>query len=187
MSGWQELDVDTEKQLICAAKKHDTDAQEKILLAHAPLIRALARRFCTSISMLEELMQAGAVGLIRALQRYDIESSTKLITYAVPWIIGEMRSVLRASEQQKTCSLDDERSSEGSYPAQFFGCSGINLSHVDLRIAVNRLERDARLLVYLRYFRDKTQKETAELLGKSQSQVSKLEQRTIDRLRCMLL
>ena len=61
---------------------------------HLPLVRALARRFPANLPR-EDLFQQGVVGLMKALQRFDNTRGTAFSTYAVPFILGEMRLLLR--------------------------------------------------------------------------------------------
>ena len=61
---------------------------------HLPLVRALARRFPAALPR-EDLFQQGVLGLMKALQRFDSTRGTAFSTYAVPFILGEMRLLLR--------------------------------------------------------------------------------------------
>ena len=64
--------------------------------------------------------------------------------------------------------------------------AGVDLNMIDLRVAFDKLGKEAQALLVLRYFRGKTQKETAALLGKSQAQISRMENLTLDQLRELL-
>lgn len=57
---------------------------------------------------------------------------------------------------------------------------------IDLRIALGKLEQEERMVITLRYYRDKTQAQTASLMKKSQTQVSRIERRALDRLKALL-
>ena len=76
------MTTDTQAALQCQAEQH------------LPLVRALAQRFPEQMSR-EDLFQQGVVGLMKALQRFDSTRETAFSTYAVPFILGEMRLLLR--------------------------------------------------------------------------------------------
>jgi RNA polymerase sigma-B factor len=73
----------------------DESLRERLILYHAPLVRYLAVRFANRGVPLEDLLQVGTIGLIRALDRYDPGHSAKFITYAVPTITGEIKRYFR--------------------------------------------------------------------------------------------
>src|SRR5688572_11914975 len=77
----------------------DRDARDRLIELHLPLVRALARRFARRGEQLEDLVQVGAVGLIKAIDRYDPARGSSLTAYAVPTIVGEIRRHLRDSTQ----------------------------------------------------------------------------------------
>ena len=175
------------QDLIDDAQHGDRHALEKIVCMHQPLLWSLAKRLSCSWISLEELVQAGNVGLLHALRRYSGEWTVKLTTYAVPWILGEMRRAMKRSENC-ACSLDEsigEDNGQTLYDT-LSGCETIDIAQVDLRMALSRLEQNAQVLICLRYFRDRTQKEAALLMGKSQAQISRMESRALLSLRTML-
>jgi RNA polymerase sigma-B factor len=60
-----------------------------------PLVRALARRYAGRGEELDDLVQVGAVGLIKAIDRFDVDRGVELSTYAIPTIVGEIRRHFR--------------------------------------------------------------------------------------------
>ena len=60
-----------------------------------PLVRSLARRYAYRGEQLEDLVQIGAIGLIKAIDRFDLERGVELTTYATPNIIGEIKRHFR--------------------------------------------------------------------------------------------
>lgn len=171
-----------ENRWIDLAQSGDMDAMQRLLEMHMPLIGMLSSRLQASYMDKETLLQAGRIGLMEAARHYQPEMNVKLITYAVPWILGEMKKALRR-EAIRGVSLEGMTESEDRRPVQML-CSreGIDITSVDLRMALEKLSKDLRLIVCLRYFRDKTQKETALLLGKSQAQISRMERQALDAL-----
>lgn len=73
----------------------DLHARERLIEAYLPLVHGLAQRFAHSGERLEDLVQVGAIGLIKAVDRFDPARGVGLATFATPNILGEMRRHLR--------------------------------------------------------------------------------------------
>jgi RNA polymerase sigma-B factor len=73
----------------------DPAARERLIELHLPLVRALARRYANRGERLEDLVQVGSIGLIEAIDRFDPERGSDLVSFAVPTITGEIRNHLR--------------------------------------------------------------------------------------------
>jgi RNA polymerase sigma-B factor len=73
----------------------DLQAREKLIEQYMSLVRSLARRYSYRGEQLEDLVQIGAIGLIKAIDRFDIERGVELTTYATPNIIGEIKRHFR--------------------------------------------------------------------------------------------
>lgn len=69
--------------------------RERLIEQYLPLVHALARRYAGREETLEDLVQAGSVGLIKAVDRFERERGCPLEAYAVPSIVGEIRHHLR--------------------------------------------------------------------------------------------
>jgi RNA polymerase sigma-B factor len=77
-------------------QKHSTaDARDRAIEEHLPLVSSLARRYVRRGEPFEDLVQAGTVGLIKAVDRFDPDRGVAFSTYAVPVIEGEIRHHLR--------------------------------------------------------------------------------------------
>ena len=87
--------AEAEKWLERFVVSRDEELRERLILHHAPLVRYLAVRFANRGVPLEDLLQVGTIGLIRALDRYDPRHAAKFITYAVPTITGEIKRYFR--------------------------------------------------------------------------------------------
>lgn len=76
---------------------HDGDlqARDQLITLYLPLVRSLARRYSYRGEQLEDLVQVGCIGLIKAIDRFDIERGVELTTYATPNIIGEIKRHFR--------------------------------------------------------------------------------------------
>ena len=73
----------------------DTTAREELIERHLPLVRSLARRYAGRGEALEDIEQVGAIGLIKAIDRFELEREVSLATYATPNIIGEIKRHFR--------------------------------------------------------------------------------------------
>jgi RNA polymerase sigma-B factor len=76
-------------------QQNDLEAREKLIEQYLPLVRSLARRYSYRGEQLEDLVQVGCIGLIKAIDRFDIERGVELTTYATPNIIGEIKRHFR--------------------------------------------------------------------------------------------
>jgi RNA polymerase sigma-B factor len=73
----------------------DLQAREKLIEQYMSLVRSLARRHAYRGEQLDDLVQIGAIGLIKAIDRFDINRGVELTTYATPNIIGEIKRHFR--------------------------------------------------------------------------------------------
>ncbi len=73
----------------------DLVAREKLIEQYMSLVRSLARRYSYRGEQLEDLVQIGAIGLIKAIDRFDLDRGVELTTYATPNIIGEIKRHFR--------------------------------------------------------------------------------------------
>src|SRR5438067_472830 len=73
----------------------DLQARERLIEQYMSLVRSLARRYSYRGEQLEDLVQIGAIGLIKAIDRFDLERGVELTTYATPNIIGEIKRHFR--------------------------------------------------------------------------------------------
>ena len=73
----------------------DLQAREQLIEQYMSLVRSLARRYSYRGEQVEDLVQIGAIGLIKAIDRFDLERGVELTTYATPNIIGEIKRHFR--------------------------------------------------------------------------------------------
>jgi RNA polymerase sigma-B factor len=73
----------------------DLSAREQLIEQYMSLVRSLARRYAYRGEQLEDLVQIGAIGLIKAIDRFDVDRGVELTTYATPNIIGEIKRHFR--------------------------------------------------------------------------------------------
>lgn len=87
--------LDEVKKLILLAQEGDEKASEELVCRNIGLIRSAVRRFYGRGIPDEDLFQLGAMGLVKAIKRFDVSYEVEFSTYAVPMIIGEIRRFLR--------------------------------------------------------------------------------------------
>jgi RNA polymerase sigma-B factor len=73
----------------------DTSAREQLIQRHLPLVRSLARRYAGRGESLEDIEQVGAIGLIKAIDRFELARDVSLATYATPNVVGEIKRHFR--------------------------------------------------------------------------------------------
>ena len=73
----------------------DRDARDRLVQELMPLVGSLARRYAGRGEPLDDLVQVGAIGLIKAIDRFDVERGVEFSTYAVPTIVGEIKRHFR--------------------------------------------------------------------------------------------
>jgi len=92
------LPVLTQKQmraLLLRVKEGDTAARDEFLRSNLRLVLSVIQRFANRGEQMDDLFQVGCIGLIKALDNFDLSHEVKFSTYAVPMIIGEVRRHLR--------------------------------------------------------------------------------------------
>lgn len=87
--------MDRTMELIKKASTGDSDALDTLVRENSPLVWSVVKRFTGRGVDAEDLYQIGAMGLIKAINKFDFSFEVKFSTYAVPMIIGEIRRFLR--------------------------------------------------------------------------------------------
>lgn len=89
------LSDDRKKELLIKSKNGDYKAREELIYGNLRLVLSVIQRFANRNENVDDLFQVGCVGLIKAVDNFNIELDVKFSTYAVPMIIGEIRRYLR--------------------------------------------------------------------------------------------
>ena len=76
----------------------DVSAREQLVQRHLPLVRSLARRYANRGEPLEDVEQVGAIGLLKAIDRFELGREVTLATYATPNVVGEIKRHFRDKE-----------------------------------------------------------------------------------------
>jgi len=89
-------DLVSERELLVRLRDHrDQLAREELITRYLPLVKSLARRFASRGQPVEDLIQVGSIGLIKAIDRFDLNRGVELSTYATPTILGEIKRYFR--------------------------------------------------------------------------------------------
>jgi len=194
------LERQDEEKAIAALDEGD-EAARKLLIEHnLRLVVYISKRFENTGINIEDLISIGTIGLIKAVNTFKSSRNIKLATYASRCIENEILMYLRkAGSQRSELSFDEPLNTD--WDGNELLLSDILGTEVDevcrpleddaeksiLRAAVESLEGREKEIIILRFGlhggKDYTQKEVADMLGISQSYISRLEKRIIQRLR----
>ena len=234
-------------ELIKRSRAGDKLAREQVIKENMPLVYSIVKRFAGRGYDAEDLSQIGAIGLIKAVDNFNMNFDVKFSTYAVPVISGEIKRFLRddgmvkvsrtlkengirvrraaedlAGRLGRDATLEELSAAtelgreeivmaleagneveslhktvvqkEGSeillmdrIPSEKNESETV-VNHLLLEQLLEELDDKERRLIKLRYFEEKTQTQTAQLLNMSQVQVSRLEKRILGSMRrkCIL-
>ena len=189
-----------EQQLLLRLAQGDHTARQCLIEHNLRLVVYIARRFENTGVNLEDLVSIGTIGLIKAVGTFRADKKIKLATYASRCIENEILMYIRKLTAQKSeISLDEPINTDWDgnelLLSDILGTDGDtvmrpmeeSVERQLLREALLRLPQRERDIMVLRYGlggrQEKTQKEVADLLGISQSYISRLEKRIMLRLR----
>lgn len=222
--------------LLEKVKSGDKSAEEELVEQNMGLVINAAKRFLNRGCDFEELTQIGAIGLIKAVKRFDDAYGVCFSTYAVPVIIGEIRRFLRddniikisrtvkeraikgrkAEEQlrrelKREPTINEVSETAGVSPedlVEAFEAAAVPesiyyenddsgqserlrapdsendiINKVLISELLSHLDARERQIIVLRYFKEKTQAQIAEIIGVSQVQISRIEKNVLKKLR----
>jgi len=189
-----------EKYYIRKYTEGDLEAKHILIERNLRLVAHVIKKYQNSEEDPEDLISIGTIGLIKAVNTFSVERNIKLATYASRCIENEILMYLRKSAQLKNeISLDDPLNVDwdgnelllsdllGSDPDTVNRDIEQEAEKQVLLEAVDRLQPREKQIMELRFGlnhrREHTQKEVADVLGISQSYISRLEKRIIERLR----
>ncbi len=89
------LDSETERKLFRLYKnKKDSEARDRLIKSCLRFVVKLAHRYTNNLDLMKDLLAAGNLGLMRALERFDLKHNTRFLSYATYWVLLEMREEL---------------------------------------------------------------------------------------------
>ncbi|MBR2952077.1 MAG: RNA polymerase sporulation sigma factor SigG [Clostridia bacterium] len=89
------LSDEEKRALLLRVKKGDTQAREALICGNLRLVLSIVGRFSGRRENMDDLFQVGCIGLMKSIDRFNVDLDVKFSTYAVPMIIGEIRRYLR--------------------------------------------------------------------------------------------
>lgn len=89
------LDAKKTRELLKLSKEGDDSARNEIILGNLKLVLSLVNKFARQVDNLDDLFQIGTIGLIKAIDNFDLNQDVRFSTYAVPMILGEIKRYLR--------------------------------------------------------------------------------------------
>ena len=189
-----------EQAALEALEQGDETAKQTLVEHNLRLVVYIARRFESTGINIEDLISIGTIGLMKAIGTYRLEKKIKLATYASRCIENEILMYIRKTANQKAeISLDEPINMDGEgnelLLSDILGTDEDSISRpleedvdrIVLRQALETLPPREQEIVFLRYGlegrKELTQKEVAQAMGISQSYISRLEKRILQRLR----
>ena len=134
--------------------------RERLIVEHLPLVRGLARRYANRGEPLDDLVQVGTIGLIKAIDRFDPSRGVKLSSFATPTILGEIRRHFRdrswtvrvprgiqEARAQITHAVGELSAANGRSPSvrEIAGATGLSTDDVLDALAAGSAQRPASL------------------------------------------
>ncbi len=184
-----------------SAAAHSSHYRSLLIEHNLRLVVYIAKKFESTGIGIEDLVSIGTIGLIKAINTFKAEKNNKLATYASRCIENEILMYIRKNSA-KRCEVSIEEPLSVDWDGNELLLSDVlgsdedmvyrNLENTEekrvLRAAVESLCPREKLIIELRYGLksggEKTQKEVADMLGISQSDISRLEKKIISRLKC---
>ena len=196
------LEREKEAELIARMDEGDESVRGTLIEHNLRLVAYIARRFENTGINIEDLISIGTIGLIKAVNTYRSDKNIKLATYASRCIENEILMFLRRNSKLRTeVSIDEPLNVDwdgnelllsdilGTDEDVVYRDLETEVDYNLLDNAISKLCEKERTIIELRYGIntiggvEKTQKEVADLLGISQSYISRLEKRIIKKLR----
>ncbi len=194
------LTREEEVALMRRARQGDAHARDTLIERNLRLVVYISRKFENTGISIEDLISIGAIGLIKAVNSFDPDKNIKLATYASRCIENEILMVLRKTSRLKLeVSFDEPLNTDwdgnelllsdilGTEPDLVSKDLDSSIEKQMLHTAIDTLSTRERSIVELRYglgsAREHTQKEVADMMGISQSYISRLEKRIMGKLR----
>ena len=197
------LSNEDEIKYLTLAKEGDISARNKLIEHNIRLVVFLAKKYDNTGENLEDLVSIGSIGLIKGINTYKMDKNIKLATYCSRCIANEILMSLRKNKKRKTeISFEDALNydAEGNelHLEDILGTDEdivykefeSKVDKVLLESELNMLNDRERHIMKLRYglnnTEEYTQKEVANMLGISQSYISRIEKKVIKRLKSVM-
>lgn len=192
--------LSAEEEKILLKNINDCDSRNKLIEHNLRLVVYIAKKFENTGINIEDLISIGTIGLIKSINTFNTEKNIKLATYSSRCIENEILMYLRKNNNSKAeISIDEPLNTDwdgnelllsdvlGTDPDIIHREIEDEVDRELLKTAMHKLSKRELEIIKLRFGIDnseeKTQKEVADMLGISQSYISRLEKKIINRLR----
>ena len=193
------LNKEEERALIERLAAGDETVKDQLIVRNLRLVVYIARKFDAAGAGIEDLISIGTIGLIKAVKTFDPHKKIKLATYASRCIENEILMFLRRTSRQKLeVSLDEPLNTDwdgnelllsdilGTEGDMVYRSIEETVERQMLARALSKLSAREKEIMRLRFglggCAEKTQKQVADIMGISQSYISRLEKRILNRL-----
>ncbi len=234
-------------KIIINAQNGDKDDMAKLVEDNQGLIWNIAKRFLNRGYDKEDIYQIGCMGFIKAIRRFDAGFDVKLSTYAVPYIMGEIKKflrddgpvkvsrglkelntkivelqkeyqkqgkeisileiskILRIPKEEIILAMESAQQTESIEEARYTNQKSnkslnlletlstnkdeatVVINRVTMQKIIKNLKDREKEIIFLRFYKDKTQTEVAKILGISQVQVSRIEKKVLTNIKTELI
>ncbi len=198
------LSQDEENEMIDRLLSNDECVKKILVERNLRLVVYIAKKFENTGVGIEDLISIGTIGLMKAINTFDAKKNIKLATYASRCIENEILMYLRKSSRTKNeVSIDEPLNTDGDgnelLLSDILGTDDDGVfktieNEVDCKLvkeSICKLSKRERVIMELRFGfvsgKEKTQKEVADMLGISQSYISRLEKRILGRIKREML
>lgn len=197
------LEKEEEIELVIKSQQGDISARNKLIEHNLRLVVFIAKKYESKLETLEDLVSIGSIGLIKGINTYKIDKNIRLATYASRCISNEILMYLRKNKKRLAdVSFEEALSFDGEgnelHLEDILGTDeDVTYKEYEKKVDIKLLketieeldDRDKQIMI-MRYglnnTQEFTQKEVAELLGISQSYISRIEKKVIKRLKLHL-
>lgn len=197
------LAKDEELNLLIKAQSGDENARNILIEHNLRLVVFLAKKYESTGYDIEDLVSIGSIGLIKGINTYKISKNIKLATYASRCISNEILMFIRKNRKSKAeisleeslnfdaegneLHLEDVLGTEDDIVPKTFEHS-LNKEFLNQEIAkLNERDREIMILRYgLNNTKEYTQKEVAQILGISQSYISRIEKKVVKNIQMLI-
>ena len=196
------LSLERETECLKKVAQNDKEAKDELILHNMRLVAHVTKKYAVSEDEMEELISIGTIGLIKAVSSFKADYGNRFATFAIRCIENEILMYLRRNSKTKLeVSIDEPLNVDWDgnelLLSDILGTDSDVISkdiedEIDRKMlnkAMETLSDREKLIIRLRFgiggeeSEEKTQKEVADLLGISQSYISRLEKKIIHRLK----
>lgn len=193
------LPPQVERDCFVRASQGDEDARQRLILHNLRLVSHIVRKYYGSAKNQEDLVSIGSIGLIKAVDSFNVQNGARFATYAAKCIQNEILMYFR-SQKKLSCeisiheTIDVDRDGNPLTYMDVISCEDTVAEDLDRKMQIEKMlrmletvltERERQIII-MRYGlfgqRSRTQKEAADVLGISRSYVSRIEKSALEKL-----